>query len=132
MERAGVAVTRRLRLQHIDISERPVVLNETVDTEDTLCLAVDDDVAPDDVGRLRAVGRSESSLKNHACPFAVHFVVRQQADISVAAEGIGVIMTAHRLSSLTLKGMSFCTSFANSSLVVGLCTAQEQRAKANM
>ena len=34
MESAGVAVPCRFRLQHIDIAERPVVLDETVDTED--------------------------------------------------------------------------------------------------
>lgn len=107
MERAGVTITRRLRLQHIDIAESSAVLDEAVDTEDTLRFAVDDDVAPDDAGRLCVVGRGKRSLVNHACSFAVHLVVRQQVDISVAAEGIGVVVVAYRLQIAYLEGKVF-------------------------
>ena len=72
-------------------------MDKTVDTEHTLGFAVDDDIAPDDIRRLRAVGRSESGFKNHACSFAVHLVVRQQTDIPVAAEAVGVVVVANRL-----------------------------------
>ena len=81
-----VAVVTRLGLEHIDVTERLAVLDEAVDAEGTFCVAVEDDVAPDNRVRLLLVRRGESGLVHHDRTLSIHFVVGLESHITVTAK----------------------------------------------
>ena len=92
MECAGVAVTRCLRLQHLEIAESLVVLHKSVDAQHTFRLAIDDDITPDDVRGLCVVRGHEGGSVNHTCAIGIYLVIREQCYIVLTSERISIVL----------------------------------------